>query len=1192
MSDTLRAADAEARRLACTQFDSPIVLEAGAGTGKTTALVGRIVAWCLRQGWERARAALMESAADVSDTSIAERAMSRVVAITFTERAAVEMGTKVANTLRDLSRGKVPESIDVEMIPAAAERTSRATALVAALHLLRTSTIHGFCSRLLSSYPIEAGVHPAFTIDSDGAQREAAVREIFTDALAALYGSTAGDAPPAQHSLALAEDGYGPDELYNALDRLTLLGADSSEVDVERVGDTAADQARQRLIATLDRTLAIIEPPIKVACASSKRVVAPPRTLAALQELRATLAAASGAAPLIEALGAVDPKIIEDLGKWARYDFGSEAMKDAVSPVSREFAESCATLRRHIQALLKVDTARFTAVAVVLQSRLADVYARLKRRGMLTFDQLIRAAARLVGDNATVAAKVAAGIDLLLVDEFQDTDKEQCRLIAAIALDDALHTRPSLFLVGDPKQSIYGWRSADLDAYESFVMRALNGAAPQRLSVNYRSVTAILDEVRRLTQPLLRYRPGVQPEFQELLTAPKNLGLDGVVSAGRRPVEFWLSDTTAGRGSVRKAERRELEARAIAADIAQLRSEGAVPLAKIAILLRATTQQEHYLRELKAYGLPFVVEGDRSFYRRRETIDAAALLTTVLDPHDQVQLTALLRGPLCGVPDAALLPLWQRRFPELASQLGWREEACEEIATALREVAVQLPSTIPGIERIAGWEQAAAHTLAIIAELRRAYAEEPADRFIESLRSRLLHEETESARWLGAHRLANIEQLLRRFQTALSSEGGGTQAALQALRRALAEQRDEREASVADDTLDAVRVLSIHKAKGLTFEVVYVAALDHGLPNRNDDPHLERRRSASKSALMLCGAAEFAWAEVDEAATVISEAEAARVLYVAITRPAKRLVLCGAWSEDPGSESLSTLAATRLGSAPLEALLSSANAEFIDPHGVRWLDLVRREPLPAPATPSVATTDRSDTAAIAAAQHLDQARGRAAERRALVLTAPISGDVHALLETHETSSRETDADEPEPSERSFVSRETRQTAGTLVHRVLELLPIDAHDRDAAWRAATGAALRNAEISAAKEARALLDQFRHGPLWERWWLLAPQIVGREVPVLLRPDDPARTLASDTPKVPLWAYAGAIDLLYIDPSDGSLVIADYKTDAEPNPQRYASPLAAYADAIKRALRVESKLRTELWFIAVGTITEVQR
>jgi ATP-dependent exoDNAse (exonuclease V) beta subunit len=94
----------------------------------------------------------------------------------------------------------------------------------------------------------------------------------------------------------------------------------------------------------------------------------------------------------------------------------------------------------------------------------------------------------------------------------------------------------------------------------------------------------------------------------------------------------------------------------------------------------------------------------------------------------------------------------------------------------------------------------------------------------------------------------------------------------------------------------------------------------------------------------------------------------------------------------------------------------------------------------------------------------------------------------------------------------------------------------------------------------------------------------------VPVLLRPDHPDTTLASNATKTPLWAYAGAIDMLYVDPSDGSLVIADYKTDTEPNPQSYASPLAAYADAIKRALRLESKPRTELWFIAVGTVTKV--
>ncbi len=1212
MNDALRTADVNARRNASTQFDAPMVLEAGAGTGKTTALVGRIVAWCTGPGWERSRAALIESGtADPNQVAIAERVMSRVVAITFTERAAVEMGTKLALTLRDLARGAVADTLDATTLPAIAVTAPRATALVAALHLLRTSTIHGFCNRLLASYPIEAGVHPAFTIDSDGTLSEAVVRDLFTASLTTLYGSGQAEDEPAKAALQLAADGDGPAELHQTLEELVRLGIDVADLDRSHVGDAAADQARDRLKAMLDATLAVIAAPIRASAAQNKRATAAPNTLAALESLRAAMQACTGAKALVAALEQVDEKALGYLGDWAKYKFGPATLGDAVASVAREFAMRSASLRRYLKSLQQVDPDRFNQIAAVLQPLLADVQARLQRRGILGFDQLIRNAAELVCNHRDVAAKIAAGIDLLLVDEFQDTDKQQCRLIAAIALNPELRARPSLFLVGDPKQSIYGWRSADLDSYESFVSQVLNDAPPQRLSVNHRSVTPILQEVQRLTQPLLRYRRGIQPEFQELLTAPAQLGDEGLTSGGRRPVEYWLTDASEEKGTTRKMESRLLEARAIASDIAALHQAGQIALARVAILLRATTQQEFYLNALKEAGLPFVVEGDRSFYKRRETIDAVALLTTVLDPHDQVQLTAVLRGPLCGVPDAALLPLWQRQLPELASQLGARKEAVVEIVAALHAVARELPPGIPGIERIAGWEHAAAHTLTVIADLRRAYTQQPIDRFIETLRALLLHEETESARWLGTHRLANIEQLLRRFQAALMLEGGGTQAALSALRRAIADQRDEREAAVADETLDAVRVLSIHKAKGLTFDQVYLAALDHGSGGRGRALPAERRRSPSGTALRLRAAAEFGWADAVEATTLVSEAEAARVLYVAITRPAKRLVLCGGWSTEPGSDSLSMLAATRQGGAPLELLASSEHAELIDADGVRWLDLSRRESAVVAATRAASIAAVSDAAALHVAQRLAEARTTAVLRQARVLTASMSSsvqetsatpmaiipsgnadtvaanDVAVGVERRRSLLAADDLEEADDAEHPQLSREARQTVGSLVHRALELLPVDAVERDAAWSDAIETALRKAEPEAAAEARALLERFRRGPLWARWWAVAPQIIGREIPLLLQPQDATVDSADDTQRTPLWAYAGAIDMLYRDPTDGRLVVADYKTDADPDPGRYALQLSTYARAMQRALRVSQAPRTELWLIAGDTI-----
>jgi ATP-dependent exoDNAse (exonuclease V) beta subunit len=156
------AADAGARRRAQTDFDGPLLLEAGAGTGKTAVLVARVVAWCLGPGWERA------SAADPRPSARAAAVLRRVVAITFTESATAEMAERIARAFEDLRQGRLPVGMLEEALPEKSVREARAAAFRLALDQLRVNTIHSFCLRLLLAYPLEAGVHPRLSVDADG----------------------------------------------------------------------------------------------------------------------------------------------------------------------------------------------------------------------------------------------------------------------------------------------------------------------------------------------------------------------------------------------------------------------------------------------------------------------------------------------------------------------------------------------------------------------------------------------------------------------------------------------------------------------------------------------------------------------------------------------------------------------------------------------------------------------------------------------------------------------------------------------------------------------------------------------------------------------------------------------------------------------------------------------------------------
>ena len=172
-----RAADANSRRIAQTEFARPVAIEAGAGTGKTAILVARVLAWCLGPGWERVLA--REPGAEPART--AERVLRGVVAITFTEAAAAEMDARIEQGLAALEQGERPVGFEMPAPP------DRVAALRGALDQLVVETIHAYCRRVLAAHPIEAGLHPLFEVDAEGVAAAAAVRDAVSEQLGAAY---------------------------------------------------------------------------------------------------------------------------------------------------------------------------------------------------------------------------------------------------------------------------------------------------------------------------------------------------------------------------------------------------------------------------------------------------------------------------------------------------------------------------------------------------------------------------------------------------------------------------------------------------------------------------------------------------------------------------------------------------------------------------------------------------------------------------------------------------------------------------------------------------------------------------------------------------------------------------------------------------------------------------------------------
>ncbi|HPK66100.1 MAG TPA: UvrD-helicase domain-containing protein, partial [Thermoanaerobaculia bacterium] len=601
-TERLDADDARARRLACSEseWSVPLLLEAGAGTGKTAVLVSRIVHWLLGPGWERAAAQL----ANPTDAEIAIRTASGVVAITFTEAAAAEMASRIASFLAALGKEEPPKELtDAERLRGddAWETTKkRATHLLGAVDRLRIRTIHGFCHSLLAAHPAEAGLHPAFQVDAEGDGAERLLVELLEETLPERY--QAGE----KALLRLAELGHGPAELADRLRQLVAAGATADGL----AKNPLAPERQQALLGRVGEIAGkmhrLLEPIV------GKRNVLPATRVyeaAALLTEGTRQGEKKNRLRRVIALTQEDTdtkeladwsKVLETLGKWDKGKFSSNTEREWLGDREAELSRTASALRGLIRHLRLLDLDGLEALRAALQPALEELERRRRRFGFVSFDELQRFAVRLLEERPPIATSVRQEIAQLLVDEFQDTDALQCRLVERLALEGPPEHRPGLFLVGDPKQSIYGWRRADLAAYERFATRIVEeGGRREKLTVNFRSVPPILAEVERVLEPAFMPEPGVQPEFEPLTASEANRNRRGCDRDGREAVEHWVSWAEGEEKTLAPTAVR-IEAEAIAADIASLRAGGGIgSWEECAILLRATGDLPHYLEALR-----------------------------------------------------------------------------------------------------------------------------------------------------------------------------------------------------------------------------------------------------------------------------------------------------------------------------------------------------------------------------------------------------------------------------------------------------------------------------------------------------------------------------------------------------------------------------------------------------------------
>ena len=1195
MSDTRRS-DRQARRAAQTIFDRPLLLEAGAGTGKTTTLIARALCWCLGPGWERAELDLERADGDTSEPAIAAETLHGVVAITFTEAAAAEMASRLASSLALIVDGDEAAVIgfDADNLPASLsteERQQRATRLLESFDYLTVGTIHAFCYSLLKSYPLEAGLHPDLRVDADGSELETIARGAVEHWVQQAY--TAGEETP---FLALAGHGIGPGRLLEAVTRwfaegppIEILDADPLHpgavgdfldalelrtVEVVRLlGDRLRDLREDRVARRVERALGL-----------SLELLSGPRP-EHVDELNGLLGALRDAWPDNAARRVHD---------WGKGKLPSAEERDRLGDLGEPLTAATLNLDSALRTAAALDPELLAAARQALLPLLRTVEAELRTRGVITFSGLLRQTLSLLHKSRTVLDRERRRLRLLLVDEFQDTDPVQSEIVRLLALEARSEARPSLFVVGDPKQSIYAWRDADLAAYESFEQALLAaGGASHALSVNFRSVPRVLSEVESVIAPVMHYEHGIQPTFKGLEPFTRRQSRPDPNRAFWRPVEYWVSWSPDGdTGHLRPAphaEALEIEAGELAADIKRLHDGAGVAWSRIGVLFRKSGSQPPFLDEMRRQGIPFAVTRDRNYYQRREVIEAAAWVRAIINPTDHLALLTVLRSIVVGVPDAALIPLWSRSFPQLVTELGGASDAdLDTLRRVVEQASAVIPPSVPGLERVAGWEESLLAGLASLIALRRSYQRDAADVFVRRLRQELLLEVSEGARFQGKFRLANLNRFFRQLETAMESDEADVHAILRALRLGVMEAREAEEAMPRDAAEEAVQVMTIHTAKGLEFDHVYIAQM-HSRTRTGGNELIEATEVEPEDwEYRLFGAQTLGYERAEARRAHVEAAEAVRTLYVAMTRARQRVVLIGVWPR--------TI-------EPVDPLEARDYVQLVQNRG--GLPPSLAEPANDPAVQLAGHWDHEDIRfRFLGGSHRHLAGWHAAETPDWL---PSSGDVERLAEEHrqrQQAARQrlerswSAAATAEIGERleqlasSFrresgaasttpgAARRTSQRIGSAIHDCLQHWRLDEDPpSEARTQRARLGELLHGDDEAIEQAREILDRFAEGRLLEKLVGLEGQILGREIPALVAPDDDG----------PVGCYSGAIDMLYRDPSSGEAVIVDYKTDRIEKPaelrrraEAYEPQERLYSRAVQEMLQLDAPPRTELWFL----------
>ena len=852
-----------------TDLDHGMIVEAAAGTGKTTELVARMIR------------VLAEGRAEVG----------QIVAVTFTEKAAGELKLRLRSEL-EATRARVND---------AREKDNLGRAL-AHLEEAQLNTIHGFCLDLLRERPVEAGVDPGFAaMDEDEAQR------LYGQAFDAWLQAELDHPREAVRRALKRKSETSPAERLRQAGWELLQWRDlpgswrRDEFDLR--GQADALVARLNEFATLT----------KRGCPLPIRLFT--QTLAALERTNPR-----------------DYDTLEaSLVELAR-DRNVQRAPTALARISKAaiLAEHAGLLER-LKAFSRAADADLAALLREEIWETVPAYDRLKaERGRLDFLDLLLKARNLIYGDERMRADFQKRFTHLFVDEFQDTDPLQAEILLLLVADDPAirdwrQVRPvpgKLFLVGDPKQAIYRFRRADVGVYQEVkTLLVARGVVHLNLTTSFRSTPGLQNAVNHAFAsrmdgneetlqagyvPLSPHRP--EPDCQPSLVALAVPSPYGKMRFSEAAVEKCLPEAIGG------------FIEWLINSSGWMVEDGGkrVPVGArhVCLLFRKTSGYfdgditRHYVSALEAREIPHLLVGGKTFHSREEIETLRAALAAIEWPDDELSVYATLRGPLFAVGDEALL--------EYRDQFG----RLHPFRIPKRDLPERMKPVVETLELLRGLHR----------DRNRSPVAATIDRLLRAARAHAALVLRPSGEQVLANVL-HVAELARQYE-----ERGGI--SFRGFVQRLSEEAEKGEAAdapILEEGSDGVRLMTVHKAKGLEFPVVILADPTTKLARKEASRYLDKQRG-------VCAVRIAGWSPADlldhEASEIARDnAEGVRLAYVAATR-ARDLLVIPAVGDDPRSQKWESWERWWIG--PLHSA--------VYPEG-----MLRRNAVPAPGCPAFGT---------------------------------------------------------------------------------------------------------------------------------------------------------------------------------------------------------------------------------------------